>query len=102
MKITMNALKIHPQDNVATVIEPIQSGISVSYAESGNMKAITAKESISVYHKIAISDIPSGTPVIKYGEVIGIATKPICAGMLVHVHNVISAPNEIPTTQKTI
>jgi altronate dehydratase small subunit len=39
-------------------------------------------------HKIALVDIEADQPVIKYGEVIGLATEKIARGQHVHVHNV--------------
>jgi altronate hydrolase len=38
-------------------------------------------------HKVAVRDIPAGTAVRKYGQVIGVATAPIAAGEHVHTHN---------------
>ena len=38
-------------------------------------------------HKIAREDIPQGADVLKFGQVIGFATKPIAAGEHVHSHN---------------
>lgn len=90
----IKALKIHPKDNVVTVIEPVQPGDTVRYAESGQIRGVPATEDVTIYHKIAILDIPMGAPVMKYGEIIGIATAPIPAGALVHVHNVTSAPHK--------
>lgn len=48
-------------------------------------------------HKIALSDIPQGGAVIKYGQVIGRATKPIPAGAWVHSHNLGSHLDEKPS-----
>jgi altronate dehydratase small subunit len=45
-------------------------------------------EAIPFGHKVAIMDVPEGTYVCKYGEVIGRATAEIEAGRHVHVHNV--------------
>jgi len=39
-------------------------------------------------HKMAVVEIAAGDPVIKYGEIIGIATAAIRSGQHVHVHNV--------------
>ena len=47
----------------------------------------------------ALTDIPAGRPVVKYGEVIGLATQCIRAGDLVHLHNVsssLAAPEVMP------
>jgi len=35
-----------------------------------------------------LSDISKGDKILKYGEVIGLATQPIGKGYYVHVHNV--------------
>lgn len=40
-------------------------------------------------HKFAVRDIGQGEQVLKYGEVIGEATRPIKAGEHVHVHNMV-------------
>ena len=40
------------------------------------------------YHKVALSAIDRGDPILKYGEVIGYATAPIARGEWVHLHNV--------------
>ena len=45
-------------------------------------------DQIPLGHKVAIKEIRSGNPIIKYGEIIGKATKAIAAGQHVHVHNV--------------
>jgi altronate dehydratase small subunit len=51
-------------------------------------KEITLKSNIPAFHKLALEDISLGEQVIKYGEVIGIATSEIQCGEYVHVHNV--------------
>ena len=38
-------------------------------------------------HKVALADVPTGGQVRKYGQVIGVATRPIQAGEHVHTHN---------------
>ena len=45
-------------------------------------------EDIPFGHKVALTDIPRGTPVLKYGEQIGLATHDIARGQHVHVHNI--------------
>ena len=45
-------------------------------------------------HKYALSDIPAGGCVIKYGEVIGRATRDIAKGEWVHTHNLKSHLDE--------
>ncbi len=67
----MEKIKIHPSDNVAVALEDISSGA----------------EAVSRGHKIALSDIACGEPVVKYGFPIGSATRDIKAGEWVHTHN---------------
>jgi len=49
---------------------------------------IITRAVIPLGHKFALTKIPSGGSVIKYGEIIGQATQPIQAGDHVHLHNV--------------
>lgn len=86
----MNAMIIDPKDNVAVAIEPIAAGETVSYLAQGRELSLTAAEDITIYHKLALRDIPEGEPVVKYGEHIGVATARIPKGAHVHVHNVTS------------
>lgn len=94
--IGINAILIDGRDNTAVVIEPIQKGQTVCYSSGGGKThALTALEDIPVYHKIAVKDIRSGDPVVKYGEHIGVASASIRAGMHVHVHNVRSVREDL-------
>ena len=83
-----NAMIIDGKDNVAVAIEPIAKGDTVTYLCDGQDVTLTAAQDITIYHKLAIRDIPAGEPVVKYGEHIGIASSAIKAGEHVHVHNV--------------
>ncbi len=75
----------HPKDNVATAKSPIRPGTLLIFSK---IKKIIAKEEIPFGHKISLRRIPKGGPVIKYGERIGRAIRPIKLGELVHIHNV--------------
>lgn len=81
------ALVMNPNDNVATVVKDIQPG-KIPVIIGGKIKEVNVKEKIPFGHKFAVSKISKGDKVIKYGEVIGIATQPIEEGEHVHVHNV--------------
>lgn len=67
-------LIINKKDNVAIALEPIGD--------------------IPRGHKLALCDIPKGTYVIKYGQIIGCATEDIAKGAWVHTHNLRSHLNE--------
>ena len=77
---------ITPRDNVATALEPLAAGRTI---DAGGVE-VTVRESIASGHKIALSRIPAGGEVVKYGSPIGTATKDIEAGTHVHTHNVAS------------
>jgi len=81
------ALVMSPEDNVATVVKDIEPR-KVLVTVGGKPREINVKQKIPFGHKFAISKILKGGKVIKYGEVIGIATQPIEEGEHVHVHNV--------------
>jgi len=74
-------IRLHPNDNVVVASRKIAAGAPV-FGEG-----VRALESIGMGHKIASVAIASGSPVIKYGQVIGVATQDIPAGAHVHVHN---------------
>ena len=86
----MNSIKIHPLDNVAVALADIESGDCINADEN----KLCASEKISRGHKIALTNIKENSPVIKYGNQIGIATCDISAGSHVHTHNVKTALSE--------
>jgi altronate dehydratase len=77
---------ISEQDNVATALEALEPGRLVQYHGT----TIAVREPIPRGHKIALTTVAAGGPVIKYGSSIGIATADIEAGSHVHTHNVSS------------
>ncbi len=79
----MKYIHIHPGDNVAVALEQIGKGESVIV----DGFSVTALEDIARGHKIALTDIPEGSPVIKYGNTIALAKEAIRAGSWVHTHN---------------
>lgn len=81
----INALHIHPNDDVAVVTQAISKGDNVVY---GDGLAIVAVDPIPIYHKIALHDIRKGEAVHKYNNIIGESAEDIHAGQHVHVHNI--------------
>ena len=77
---------ISARDNVATALEPLEPGRLVG--DGGT--PIAVREAIPRGHKIAITPIPAGSAIIKYGSSIGTATADIPQGAHVHTHNVSS------------
>lgn len=92
----INAVVIHEKDSVAISIEEIQKGEIVSFnTPDGENIELKALDSIPLYHKVALQDIPKGEPILKYGEHIGIASKDINKGEHVHEQNVESVREDL-------
>ena len=77
-------IHITVKDNVAVAIHPLKAGNT--YQASDGITAL-AFEDIPQGHKIALKDIREGESIIKYGVVIGHATKDIAQGHWVHTQN---------------
>jgi galactarate dehydratase len=72
-------VKVHPDDNVAIVVN--EGGLPAGTRfESG----LALTEDIPEAHKVALGDIPVGSPVVRYGSVIGFAERDIARGSWVH------------------
>lgn len=84
----VNGILINPKDSVVTIAAAAEAGDDVAYTDAGERKVQRALEDIPIYHKIAIRHIAKGDKVLKYGELIGIASSDIMPGMHVHVHNI--------------
>ena len=81
----MNAvLKTAVSDNVVTCLRALNKGEEVTVE---NNKYVV-KEDIPQFHKMAVDHIKKGSPVYKYGQVIGLATDDIHAGEYAHIHNI--------------
>lgn len=81
-------LLLDVRDTVAVALIPLQAGTPVTVAPDGAAVRVVAETLIPFGHKIAIAQMEPGDPVVKYGEVIGFATRAIRPGQHVHVHNV--------------
>jgi hypothetical protein len=81
-----SALRLRPEDNVATALVPLEPGAVV---EMGGLE-VTVREPIPLCHKVALADLPAGAAVLKYGQPIGRTTTAVGAGEHVHVHNMAS------------
>jgi altronate hydrolase len=71
-------------DNVGLTLVDLVQGETV---DAEQMQLLIAG-AIPAGHKVALTDIPLGQAIVKYGAVIGYATVPIAMGSHVHVHNV--------------
>ena len=93
------AIIIDEKDNVATALEPIEKGTTVSVQYRGKTEQITLPSPIPAGHKFALCEISAGEYVIKYGEPIGQTVVRIRPGEHVHVHNIKSHGKKITGAQ---
>jgi galactarate dehydratase len=86
-------IQVHAQDNVAIVAN--EGGLpSGAKFDSG----LTLVEAIPEAHKVALTDIPQGASIVRYGVVIGYAESPIGKGSWVH-EGLMSLPAPPPLEQ---
>ena len=81
-------LRVGERDNVVIAARDLPPGTPVAIPGSGD---VIVRDQIPFGHKLAVTVIPGGGEIIKYDEVIGLASTDIPAGSHVHVHNVVSA-----------
>ena len=75
----MKLIRINQTDNVAVAVDKIDRGIRIDDLE--------VIDEIPMGHKVALKDIREGEDIIKYAQVIGVASKDIRKGEHVHSHN---------------
>jgi hypothetical protein len=93
------AIKIDEKDNVATVTSEVSKGerVEVLSPEGSVLMSPEALGDVLFGHKIALKGITQGEEVVKYGEVIGVASADIKVGEWLHTHNVESV--RVPTSK---
>ena len=82
---------IDSKDNCATALEDIPQDTKIELKD----KIIKINHNISLGHKFAINNIEKEDYIIKYGEIIGIATESINEGDWIHTHNIKSTYLEV-------
>lgn len=91
MENNKKVIKIHPKDNVAVAIQPLDVNDIVIIDDY----ELFIKEPIMIGHKIALQNIPMNDHIIKYGSVIGKAKHMIEEGAYVHSHNLATTLGEV-------
>lgn len=86
--MTQTAIVVDKKDNVATALHQLEPGMSIRLEIEAGIVDIKISQTIPAGHKFALKDIEAGGSIIKYGEVIGRATKRILRGEHTHIHNV--------------
>lgn len=96
--MSKKAIQIDANDNVATTTNIVEAGEELEVLSPNGAVILKTKpvEKIIFGHKIALKDLKKDEEIIKYGEVIGIASKSIKIGEWVHTQNVNSARMHTP------
>ncbi|MGA2462994.1 MAG: UxaA family hydrolase [Thermodesulfobacteriota bacterium] len=66
-----SVLRLNDDDNVVIALRPL----SESEVVETNGLTIVIRSAIPVGHKVAVNKISNGEPVIKYGQIIGYASR---------------------------
>ena len=82
---------LNPRDSVVTSLTELQAGAQFDIELDGAVKSVTVRDAVPFAHKVAVRSMAAGADVLKYGEVIGHASRAIEPGDWVHIHNVESA-----------
>ena len=77
-------LRLHPADNVLTVIATLEAGARIRVGEV----EVEVSTRLPLGHKVAARAIAAGEKIVKYGAPIGSASRAIAAGEHAHTHNV--------------
>lgn len=80
-----NIVVLATADNVGIALADIGAEAT---ARSLDGYDVVTSEAIPQGHKVALRAIAPGAPIVRFGVPVGIATLPIAAGRLVHIHNV--------------
>ena len=72
-------IQIHPRDNVAIIVNPDGLPAGTQFADG-----LTLRDRIPQAHKVALQELNAGDPVRRYGQIIGLAARPIAQGSWVH------------------
>ncbi|RYD46938.1 MAG: altronate dehydratase, partial [Sphingomonadales bacterium] len=81
--MTIALFRIDPRDSVATTLRDMKTGETAL--------GVTLSADVPKGHKVAMTPVTAGEPVLKFGFPIGRATQAIAPGEHVHTHNVRTA-----------
>jgi altronate dehydratase small subunit len=84
----IDALALKKIDNVATALKDLPEGSVARTRVEDGMVEVPVAEAIPYGHKFALKTIYAGKSVVKYGEIIGSATRTIAVGQHAHVQNI--------------
>jgi galactarate dehydratase len=81
MNLSPLYIRVHPDDNVAIVVNDGGLGEGAQFADG-----LVLRERVPQGHKVALKDLEEGEAVIRYNVVIGYANKPLAKGSWINEH----------------
>ena len=78
--------QVDEADNVSTLLDDADSE-TVEVLGAGRNTSVKLLGPVKMGHKVALSDIDAGAPVVKFGVPIGVAIRDIPKGEWVHLQN---------------
>ena len=87
--MAIEAIILHPTDNTAVAVTDLPEGKELDLKAGSELRHVKLVEPITYQHKFCVAPIKKGEKVLKYGQVIGVATADIRAGEHVHIHNMV-------------
>lgn len=84
----------NPGDHVGVAIVDIEKGeeiYGVILSDDSTTTTIVSRSNVPLGHKIALSDLTTGSKVIEYSVPVGVVTQNISIGEYVHTHNLKTA-----------
>lgn len=83
------AIHLHPHDNVAIARRSLRAGTILRLECAAHPPTeLLVRQLIPGGHKVALREIAAGNPVLRYGQIIGIAQSKILPGEHAHTHNI--------------
>ncbi|MGN6702133.1 MAG: UxaA family hydrolase [Burkholderiaceae bacterium] len=78
-------IRLHPDDDVVIARRQLLPGTLLE------REGVAVASMVPAGHKVAVRAVAAGSPVRRYGQIIGVASRDIAAGQHVHVHNLAMA-----------
>ena len=97
-------LRLSAADNVAVALRTLKQGeeLSLPSTQAGqDATTLVVATRIMKGHKIALVDLPAGSRVLKYAQLIGVAAEAIKPGEHVHTHNLSFINNDTAYARDT-
>lgn len=83
----LDCIRLHPNDNLVVALADLPAGAALA------AEGLTLTAAVPRGHKIATQAIEAGENVIRYGQIIGMATSAIAPGDHIHSHNLGMGPH---------